>query len=162
MTNIPREASICFNCQIALSAVAVLLACSICRRSAFSEGSLSLIVHRHTNTLASWKLAIQTLCLTPGKRASKEFVYGRDIFPTSRTKSGMNYTANDGAASLCEFLPRVKPKPPGPEPFGKGIQSPGSGCSTGELAIVFEPSVNGKRLSSNRLDVNNGPTATRC
>src|SRR3974390_3116333 len=57
VTNIPREESICFNCQIALSAVAELLACSICRRSAFSEGSLSLIVHRHTNTLASWKLA---------------------------------------------------------------------------------------------------------
>ena len=81
VTNIPCEASIRFNCQIALSAVAVLLACSICRRSALSEGSLSLIVHRHTNTLASWKLAIRTLCLTPGKWASKEFVCGRDTSP---------------------------------------------------------------------------------
>ena len=71
VTNIPREVSICFNCQIALSAVAELLLCSICRRSVFSEGSLSLIVHRHTNTLASWKLAIRTVWLAPGKLASK-------------------------------------------------------------------------------------------
>ena len=85
MTNIPRAASVCFNCQIALSAVAELLARSICRRSAFSAGSLSLIVHRHTNTLASWKLAIRTLWLTPGKWASNEFVCGRDIEPKTVT-----------------------------------------------------------------------------
>ena len=53
VTNIPREVSICFSCQIALSSVAELLAWSICRRSAFRAGSLSLIVHRHANTFAS-------------------------------------------------------------------------------------------------------------
>ena len=56
VASIPREANICFNCQSAPSAAAELLVCSICRRNAFSEGSLSLIAHRHTNTLASWKL----------------------------------------------------------------------------------------------------------
>ena len=53
VTNIPRDASICFNSQIALSSVVELLAWSICRRSAFKAGSLSLIVHRHANTCAS-------------------------------------------------------------------------------------------------------------
>ena len=53
VTNIPREVSICFSCQIALSSVAELLAWSICRRRAFRAGSLSLIVHRHANTFAS-------------------------------------------------------------------------------------------------------------
>ena len=71
ITNNLCEASICFNCQIALSAVAELRACTIFRRSAFSEGSLSLITHRATNTLASWKLAIRTVWLAPGKLASK-------------------------------------------------------------------------------------------
>ena len=71
VTNNPREASICFNCQIALSAAAELLACSICRRSAFSEGSLSRIAHRHKSTLASWRLATRTVWLAPGKLAVK-------------------------------------------------------------------------------------------
>ena len=53
VTNIPREVSICFSCQIALSSVAEVLAWSICRRRAFRAGSLSLIVHRHANTFAS-------------------------------------------------------------------------------------------------------------
>jgi hypothetical protein len=79
VTSIPRKASICFSCQIALSSVAELLAWSICRRSAFSAGSLSLIVHRHTNTLASWRLAIRTVWCAPGKLASKQFVCGRSM-----------------------------------------------------------------------------------
>jgi hypothetical protein len=111
VTNIPREVSICFNSQIALSAVAELLACSICRRSAFSEGSLSLIVHRHTNTLASWKLAIRTLWLTPGNWASKEFVCGRDISPASRTK---NRDVNSQEKAARTGTARgVRPRPPG-------------------------------------------------
>ena len=53
VTNNPREASACVNCRIALSVVAKFLAFSTLRRSAFSAGSLSLIIHRHTNILAS-------------------------------------------------------------------------------------------------------------
>jgi hypothetical protein len=53
ITNNPRVASSWVNCWTALSVIVKLLAFSICRRSAFKAGSLSLITHRHTNTLAS-------------------------------------------------------------------------------------------------------------
>jgi hypothetical protein len=53
VTNNPREASARVNCWITLSVIVKFLAFSMSRRSAFSAGSLSLITHRHTNTLAS-------------------------------------------------------------------------------------------------------------
>jgi hypothetical protein len=158
VTNIPREVSICFSCRIALSSVAELLAWSICRRSAFRAGSLSLIVHRQANTLASWKLAIRTLWLTPGKWASKEFVCGRDISPASRTKTrGVNSTVNSGAASGRGFRPHEQKC--GQDRVPKGVRMVRSrppaqvSLLAGELAIAFEPSVNGKRPQSNRFDV---------
>ncbi|MGB8834518.1 MAG: hypothetical protein WCC95_20380, partial [Candidatus Sulfotelmatobacter sp.] len=51
VANNPREASACLNCWIELSVVTKFLVFSMSRRSAFSAGSLSLITHRHTNTL---------------------------------------------------------------------------------------------------------------
>jgi hypothetical protein len=71
VTNIPREVSSCFSWWIALSAAAELLACSIRRRRAFNAGSLSLMVHLQTNTLASWRLSILTFPLASGRVASK-------------------------------------------------------------------------------------------
>ena len=53
VTNNPREASARVNCWITLSVIVKFLAFCMSRRSAFNAGSLSLITHRHTNTLAS-------------------------------------------------------------------------------------------------------------
>ena len=71
VTNSPRDSNAFFNWLIALSPVAELLALSMCFRSAFNAGSLSLMTHLRANTLASWRHVIRTVNAAPGKPASK-------------------------------------------------------------------------------------------
>ncbi len=71
VTNSPRDSNACFNWLIALSPVAELLALSMCFRSVFNAGSLSLMTHLRANTLASWRHVIRTVSAAPGKPASK-------------------------------------------------------------------------------------------
>ncbi len=67
MTNSPRDSNACFNWLIALCRAAELLALSMCSRSIFNAGSLSLMTHLRANTLASWRHVIQTVSAAPGK-----------------------------------------------------------------------------------------------